>query len=76
MDSALHAHKIFDLRIKHKNTIDESTKRKVVENLSTIFPRISVPIFFSDLVIKSIYCGDLSKLVKFSTLIHDFLAKE
>ena len=41
-------------------SINDSSDRQVVKDLSTIFPRIGISILSIDLIVKSINCCDLS----------------
>ena len=42
---------------------DDRSDAQVVENLSTILPRVSVSVFAHYLVVETIYSGDLSSFM-------------
>jgi hypothetical protein len=54
-------------------TVYDCSDREIVKDFGTIFPRIRIPIFSINFIIKSINSGDLSKIGNVNTLINDFL---
>jgi hypothetical protein len=40
-------------------SLDDSSKRKVIESISEIVPNIVIAIFFSNLIVEAIDCRDV-----------------